>query len=68
MGYVPPPRALTKDEFAKAIIEGKTTMAEIDPNFYNWYKYGQTGRNYITEIFNFIFRRNDIKKIEEKKL
>ena len=36
MGYVIPPRPLSKAEVDKAIAEGKTTLAEIDPAFWKW--------------------------------
>ena len=36
MGFMPPPKPLTKKEFNRAISEGKRTLAEIDPNLWEW--------------------------------
>ena len=65
MGIICPPRPLTKKEFQKAIKEGKRTMAEIDPAFVEWYKYGYFGKNIFSYIFNF-FNKKDIERLNRE--
>jgi len=36
MAPIPPPRRLTREEFYKAIKDGKRTFSEIDPEFQKW--------------------------------
>jgi hypothetical protein len=38
MGRVEPPVPLTREQFNKAIAEGRSTFAEIDPEYCAWYK------------------------------
>ena len=41
MGFIPPPRALTKEEFEERWAKGARTMAELDPSLAQWYKDGE---------------------------
>lgn len=36
MGYVPPPRPLSREEFQKRWDEGARTMRDLDPAFFKW--------------------------------
>ena len=38
MGYIPPPIALSSEEFNKRIASGAKTLEEIDPEFWKWHK------------------------------
>ena len=36
MGWVPPPRPLTQEEFHKRYEDGARTMEELDPELHAW--------------------------------